>query len=39
MSQYHHPSPTSFFLDANERKLYLSWSDEHESEHGWYVAE
>jgi len=35
MSQYHHPSPTSFFLDANERKLYLSWSDEHESEHSW----
>jgi DUF971 family protein len=35
MTQYHHPSPTSFFLDENERKLYLSWTDEHESVHSW----
>jgi DUF971 family protein len=35
MSQYDHPSPTSFLLDEEKRQLYLSWSDEHESVHGW----
>jgi DUF971 family protein len=35
MSQYDHPSPTSFLLDEENRKLYLSWSDDHESVHGW----
>ena len=35
MSQYNHPSPTSFLLDEGDRKLYLSWSDDHESVHNW----
>ena len=35
MSQYDHPSPTSFLLDEENRRLFLSWSDEHESQHGW----
>lgn len=35
MTQYNHPTPTSFFLDEENRRLYLSWSDGHESAHGW----
>jgi DUF971 family protein len=35
MSQYNYPSPTSFLLDEENRKLYLSWSDGHESVHDW----
>src|SRR5437868_12639545 len=35
MSQYNHPVPTSFLLDEENRQLILSWSDEHESIHGW----
>ncbi|GER92082.1 hypothetical protein KDW_62440 [Dictyobacter vulcani] len=35
MSQYSHVSPTSFFLDEEQRVLYLSWDDEHESKHDW----
>ena len=30
MSQYDHPIPTSFLLDEENRKLILTWSDEHE---------
>lgn len=32
---YNHPSPTSFLLDEENRKLILSWTDDHESVHGW----
>ena len=35
MSQYNHPTPTSFLLDEEHRQLILSWSDEHESVHSW----
>lgn len=35
MSQYHHPTPISFFLDEEKRQLILGWSDEHESIHSW----
>jgi DUF971 family protein len=35
MSQYNHPTPISFLLDEENRKLILTWSDEHESMHGW----
>lgn len=35
MSQYDHPIPTSFLLDEENRKLILTWSDEHESVHSW----
>ncbi len=31
MSQYNHPTPTSFLLDEEKRQLILTWSDEHES--------
>ena len=32
---YDHPSPTSFLLDEENRKLILTWSDDHESIHSW----
>jgi DUF971 family protein len=35
MSQYNHPTPTSFLLEAEDRQLILIWSDEHESLHNW----
>ena len=35
MSQYDHPTPTSFLLDEKKRQLILSWSDGHESVHNW----
>ncbi len=35
MSQYDHPTPTSFLLEEGDRKLMLSWSDGHESSHSW----
>ena len=35
MSQYNYPSPISFLLDEENRKLILSWSDGHESSHDW----
>jgi DUF971 family protein len=35
MSQYKHPSPTSFLLDEEKRQLTLIWTDEHESVHSW----
>jgi DUF971 family protein len=35
MPQYTHPSPTSFLLDEEKRQLILTWTDEHESVHGW----
>ena len=35
MSQYNHPTPTSFLLDEEKRQLILTWSDEHESMHSW----
>jgi Uncharacterized protein conserved in bacteria len=35
MSQYNFPQPTSFLLDAESRKLYLSWTDEHETVYDW----
>ncbi len=35
MAQNRYLSPTSFLLDEENRRLYLSWSDEHESVHDW----
>src|SRR5947209_19008026 len=35
MSQYNHPVPTSFLLDEENRQLFLTWIDEHESIHSW----
>ena len=35
MSLYKHVSPTSFLLDEENRQLFLSWDDGHESVHGW----
>jgi len=35
MTQYTDPVPTSFLLDADNRRLILSWSDGHETIHGW----
>jgi len=35
MTQYNHPSPTSFLLDEEKRQLILYWSDDHESVHRW----
>ena len=38
MSQYDHPSPTSFLLDEERSQVISSsWSDEHESVHDWEV--
>ena len=35
MSQHNFPQPTSFLLDEQDRKLYLSWDDGHETVYGW----
>jgi len=35
MGLYRHPSPTSFLLDEEQKKLYLSWDDEHETVYDW----
>jgi DUF971 family protein len=35
MTQYSHPTPTSFLLEEGSRQLFLGWSDEHESVHSW----
>jgi DUF971 family protein len=35
MASNRYLSPTSFLLDEENRRLYLSWSDEHETVYDW----